>query len=399
MDNRSFQKRGRVPHVAMIVETSRAYGRGILRGVKRYVTSHERWSIFVERRALESPSPRWLESWEGDGILGRFATPQMVRQVRALGVPAVDTRLQLRDMPFPTVRTDDRMVGQLAAEHFLEQGFRDFGCLVMSRKYFPFHGDRCEGFQQRIEQAGFHCHVLEPDWKNEMSADWESQQRLLTEWVLSLPRPVGVLTGTDQLGFWLLDACLRAEVLVPEQVAVVGVEDDEPLCSLSTPPLSSVRVNAEAVGYEAALLLDRMMHGGRWRKTPLVVPPIGVTVRQSSDVVAVADAVTASALAFIRTHACEGICVDDVLNEVLVSRSSLERRMREYLGRSPNAEINRVRLDSARRLLVETDLSLEQISDRCGFNHVQYFSKLFRAHFEETPGSYRTRCRDKMVDD
>lgn len=395
--NSSLQKS--VPRVALIVETSRAYGRGILRGVKRYVSSHGQWSIFVERRALESPSPRWLKSWEGDGILARFAHREMVNQVRRMGVPAVDLRLQLKGMPFPAVRTDDHQVGVLAAEHFLTQGYRNFACLVMSSQHFPFHGARADGYHQRVAEAGFECRTLELDWKNEVSADWEAQQSLLTDWILEMPQPVGILTGTDQLGFWLLDACLRADVLVPEQVAVVGVEDDEPLCNLSTPPLSSVRVNAEAVGYEAAALLDRMMRGGRWRKTPVVVPPIGVTVRQSSDAMAVSDPVIAMTLSFIRKHACEGIHVKDVLEEVLVSRSSLERRMRELLGRSPNAEINRVRLETARRMLVETDLSLEQIADRCGFNHVQYFSKLFRAHFEETPGRYRARCYDKIVED
>ena len=214
---------------------------------------------------------------------------------------------------------------------------------------------------------------------------------MVADWVAALPKPVGILACTDQLGFWLLDACRRVGSAVPEEVAVVGVENDETLCQLATPRLSSVAFDGVRVGYESAALLDRLMRGEQPPQEPLVVPPRGIVVRQSSDIVAIDDAAVAAALRFIREHACHGVSVAEVIGRVGLSRTVLERRMRAAIGRTPGEEIVRVRFARVKALLAETDLTVAEIADRCGMEHPQYLAASFKKQFGMTPGAFRRR--------
>ncbi|MFM8413914.1 MAG: substrate-binding domain-containing protein, partial [Planctomycetota bacterium] len=194
---------------------------------------------------------------------------------------------------------------------------------------------------------------------------------------------------TDQLAFWLLDACRRAGVAVPEEVAVVGAENDEMLCTMSRPQLSSVAFDGERVGHAAAALLERLMAGEPPPAEPVLLPPTGLVVRQSSDIVAIDDPQVAAAMRYIREHACHGINVADVIRHAGLSRTLLERRMRQTIGRTPGEEITRLRFARVRQLLAETDLPLAAIAVRCGFEHPQYMAEAFKKHFGMTPGSYR----------
>jgi LacI family transcriptional regulator len=193
----------------------------------------------------------------------------------------------------------------------------------------------------------------------------------------------------DFRGIQALDACRRAGIAVPEEVAVIGVDNEELVCKLAYPPLSSVDPGARSLGYEAAALLDRLIRGEPRPATPLLIPPVGVVTRLSTDVNAIADPDIAAAMRFIREHACEGIGVDDVLSQVPVSRSVLQRRFRSLLGRSIHAMIAGVRLQRAKQLLVETDLPLSVIAKRAGFSHVEYLCAAFRQATGRPPGTYR----------
>jgi LacI family transcriptional regulator len=193
----------------------------------------------------------------------------------------------------------------------------------------------------------------------------------------------------DFRGTQALDACRRAGIAVPEEVAVVGVDNEELVCTLANPPLSSVVPNARSIGYEAAALLDRLMRGEPEPTTPLFIPPVEVITRLSTDVNAIADPEVATAMRFIREHACEGIAVADVLSQVPVSRSVLQRRFRGLLGRSIHGEIAGVRLQRAKQLLIETDLPLAAIAQRTGFSHVEYLCAAFRQATGLPPGTYR----------
>jgi len=202
--------------------------------------------------------------------------------------------------------------------------------------------------------------------------------------------PVGVLACYDIKAQQLLDACRDASIAVPEDVAVLGVDNDPVLCSLTTPPLSSVIPNAQRSGFEAAALLDRMMAGKKEPPTPHLIEPLGIETRQSTDVLAIPDRDVAAALRFIREHACDGIGVAEVLKAVPLSRRVLEQRFQKLLGRTPHDEITRVQIENVKRLLEDSDLPLEAIAGRCGYKHVEYMTVAFKREVGVPPSVWRT---------
>ncbi len=378
-------------HVALLVETSRTFGREILSGVNRYIAEHGHWSVFVELRALDSQVPRWLASWRGDGIIARTATAAMADAIAATGLPGVELRASKLPHKLPFVGVDNRDLGRLVAEHFIDNGFTNFAVFDLdTERYFE---ERRDNFRAVLASRGHACRELHADRQGERPTDWERQQAEIAHWVASLPKPVGIMACTDQLAFWLLDACRRAGVAVPEEAAVVGVENDQTLCTLASPQLSSVAFEGERIGYEAAALLERMMAGEPPPTESLLVPPRGLVVRQSSDIMAIDDPQVVAAVRYIREHACHGINVADVVKHAGLSRTLLERRMRRAVGRTPGEEIIRLRFNRVKRLLVETKLSLAAIADRCGFEHPQYMAEAFKRLFGMTPGSYRAGRR------
>ncbi len=377
--------------VALLIETSRSYGRDLLRGVKRYAVEHGPWSMFAEIRDLESSPPLWLKRWNGDGILVRSGSDAIASAVKRVGVPAIELRSTRRGVGFPFVGVDNLVVGQLVAEHFLNRGFRNFAVYGLDTEHFFV--TRRESFMAALTKRGFSCAEFRQAGKSERPSQWEQQQTKLAKWLQSLPKPTGILACTDQLGCWLLDACARAEIRVPEEMAVVGVENDETLTSLSSPPLSSVQLAGERIGYEAAAQLDRLMSDSSATCGGKLIPPISVVTRQSSDIIAVDDPLLAWALRIIRDQATQGLTVEEILRQVPISRSSLERSCRKVLGRTPNEEINHFRIARVCELLRDTDLSLDAIAARTGFQSSQYLIFLFKKFKSMTPGQYRKNDR------
>lgn len=380
-----------MPHVALLIETTRSYGRDLLRGIRRYISEHGPWSVFMELRALESGAPPWLRSWKGQGIITRTGSQKMADAIRRTRLPVVEVRATKLRHPFPFIGADNHAIGRMVAEHLLERGYNKFA--VYSLDTEVFFEERIRAFTRMALDHGYFVVNSPPHVRGERPQSWERHQAQLVRWLRALPKPIGIFACTDQLGFWLLDAAKRAGVAVPEEVAVVGVENDLSLCAMSTPPLSSVQLPGLSVGYAAAELLDKLMRGAKPPKKPILIPPLEIVTRQSSDIVAIEDQAVAQAVRFIREHAAEPIDVEEVLDHVPLSRSSLERRMRAAIGRSPKAEILRVRLALIRRLLVETDLSLEAIARRAGFRHPQYLSMIFRRETGRTPGAFRIFAR------
>jgi LacI family transcriptional regulator len=381
--------------VAVLIETSRAYGRALLEGVTQYNRQHGFWSMFFEPHGLDDPPPGWLRTWKGDGILVRINDRRMARVVRAAGLPAVDLRGGVPDLGLPFIGVDNAQVARLAFEHLRDRGFRHFGfCGVARGEYFPMDRRR-ESFRQLAASAGCPCSVFEPRGRRRQAAAWEEEQDQIAAWLGQLPRPAGVMACNDDRGHRVLDACRRAGVPVPDEVAVVGVDNDTLLCNMTDPPMTSVDVNGERIGYEAAALLDRLMRGpaARAGALPAEVAPRGVVPRQSSDVVAVTDRDVAAAVRFIRENACAGIGVADVLRHVGLSRSVLDLRFKAALGRTPKAEILRAQLERARRLLSESHLPLGAVAARCGFSSAKYFGDVFFRELGTRPGAHRRLFR------
>lgn len=374
----------RLPSVAILVDTSRSYGRDIVRGIRRYVAEHGPWSLYLEPRDLRSSFPDWLKNWRGDGILSRTVDEKMIRQLKATKLPVVELRTTVLKHPFPFVGMDNSVIGARVAAHFRTLGFQHFACVQDASENFFL--ERRDTFIQAVNEAGFDCPVFQSKRSN-----WEQHQRELSNWLRDLPKPAGVFAVNDQMGFWVLDAARRAGLAVPEELAVVGAENDNMLCETASPPLSSVRLRGQAVGYAAAQLLDEWMTKKRIPKPGerhLHVPGDIVT-RQSSDIVAVEDPRIAAALRFIRQNATAQIDVARVARECALSRSVLERRMKSLIGRSPGEEIARLRFAAVEKLLLQTDLTLDAIAAKCGFTHPQYMAEAFRKRTGMTPGTFR----------
>ena len=380
----------KTPHVALLIETSRAYGRSILQGVVRYLHGHGPWSIYIQPHGLESPPPRWLKRWHGDGILARINDRTMARAVRQTGLPAVDLRFTVPNLGLPAVGIDNRAVVRLAYQHLSDCGFRHVGFCGLPRGQSVWMDLRRDLFRDLARADGRPCHVFKSPART-ASVTWEEEQEAIAAWVSGLPRPIGVMACNDDRGQQVLDACRRVNVLVPEEVAVIGVDNDEILCSLSSPPLTSVDINTVQVGFEAAALLDRLMAGTEPPAEPFLLPPRGVVPRESTDVLATDDRELAAAIRFIRDHACDGLRVKELVRKTGLSRRALERRMEKLLGRSPKEEITRVQIERAKRLLTETDLSAAAIAEKCGYSQPKYFSQVFHAKVGLPPGAYRRR--------
>jgi len=383
-------KQSRRPDVALIVETSKAYGRGLLRGINRYVRSCGPWSIYIDERGLWDPLPEWLRRWKGDGMILRTADRRMVRSALRTDAKVVYLGEQ-SDLDLPGVHPDDRPISRMAAEHLWERGFRQFGFVGI--RGVCWSEKRRDSLNQRMAEAGSTLAVLEFNAWPRASGPWEQDQRRLVEWIAALPKPVAIMACYDVVGLRVLDACRRADLAVPEEVAVIGVDNDEILCELADPPLSSVAHDLDRIGYEAAWLLDRLMSGEPAPAAPILLEPLRVVARQSTDTVAVSDPVLARALRFIREHACDGIGVSDLGRETHLSRRTLERRFFKELGCTPHEEILRAQLDRVKRLLAETNLPLEAIARRTGFTHTSYMVALFRRKTGQTPGAYRKAIR------
>lgn len=377
--------------VALLIETSREYGRGLLRGIVRYQREHGPWSLYFKPHGLGQPPPDWLTSWRGDGILARINDRAMANAVLRTKVPAIDLRSSLGDIGLPIVGIENRDVVKLAVEHLVERGFRHFGFCGTPYGEHRYQDERSDRFAKAIRGRGFDCAVYQNPARAVLS--WDEEQEHIAQWLRKLPKPVAVMTCHDDRGQQVLDACLRAELTVPDDVAILGVDNDEFLCNLSTPPLTSIDVDSERIGYEAAALLDRMMRGARAPKKPRLFPPRGIVVRKSTDITAIGDAHVAKTARLIRDHALAGRKIEDVLREVPVSRSALFRRFKEHLGRSPKKEATRVRLERAKELLRETTLSVAQIAERVGYAEAKYFIAVFHRAVGTTPLRYRKQAQ------
>jgi LacI family transcriptional regulator len=392
LSNGNSVMRSRTHKVALIVETSKSYGRGILRGINRYVKEHQQWSICLEPRSAEASPPTWLRRWKGHGIIARLTDRKIAQAVLRAGLPTINLGPQLPDLDLPCVESNPQSIARVIARHFLERGFRNFGFCGDNLAPDDWSTRVAGHLRSVLRHAGNNGYGVIERYFGNRPRDWDKEQAQLGTWIARLPKPIGIFAINDSLGMRVLEACHLIGAAVPDQVAVLGLENDELVCSMACPPLSSVSTNAETIGYRAAELLDQLMHGAAPPRKVVAVEPISVVTRQSTDVQAHMDEIVAKAVRFIRSWAAEGINVDDVLREVDVSRSSLDRRFKAALGRTPHEEIVRAQLHVAMQMLAETDFNLTQIAVKAGFKHAAYMGAVFRRELKMTAGQYRQIC-------
>lgn len=380
--------------VALLIETSNRYGRDLLYGVRDWVQkSGEQWSIRFTEQARRASLPGWLADWEGDGIIARVDSAQAASILRRAKIPVVDVSADRPKSEFPRVSIDNAAVARLAVAHLKDKGLRNIA--FIGDKRFIWSRQRAEEFRRLMAAESKPCRIYKEMAAGSDNQGSDSELRSIARWLQSLPRPVGIVACYDNRALQVLEAVQLCGLAVPDDVAVIGVDDDEVLCHLCNPPLTSVLPNARLTGNEAAAQLSRLMHGERFASQTHYIEPIRVVERQSTDASAVSDAKIAAALRYINEHACEGIDVSDVLRAVPVSRTLFDRRFKSLLGHSPHQHIVNKRIERAKNLLMDTDLSIAVIAELAGFLNASYLSTVFRRETELTPYAYREKMRSR----
>jgi LacI family transcriptional regulator len=381
---------GRIPHVLLLIDTSGALGRSVVRGVGRYALEHGPWSIRFVYRSLDSLPPEWLKEWKGDGIISRTITSKQAKILRETKLPVVELHGDTKNS-LTQIHVDVITEATLAVEHFLNCGLRNFAFFCYGNAWWmDYHRD---AFRQVVKDRGFDFHDYSPPPSSRSVPTWrESQQAGLIEWLRGLPRPIGIFSPGDIHSAFLMDVCREIDIPVPEEMAILGAGNDTVICETVRPTLSSVDLDARRMGFEAAKLLDQMMTG-KTTKDIILVPSSHVAVRQSTDLMAIEDADVAQAMRMIREYACKGIDIGRVAEEIGLSRRALERRFLKQVGRTPKGEIMRVRIEHAKTLMAQTDQSSESIARKSGFSTLEYFTQVFRRHVGMKPQAYRKMRR------
>ncbi len=380
--------------VALLIETSNGYCRGLLEGINSYAKHHANWSIHLTEQERGAAPPVWLKTWKGDGIIARIETDAIGQNLRKFGLPIVDLSAARHLKGIPWADTDDEAIARLAVEHFTERGFRHLA--YCGDPGFAWSSARWAHFRRIAAAADClsYEHQVTPRYDAEFS--WDVEKQRIAGWLRQLPRPVAIMACYDFQAQQVLDLCRELEISVPEEISVLGVDDDRLICELSEPSLSSIIPDTQQTGYEAAELLDRMMNGESIStQHPLITQPLGVRTRESTDTLAIDDPDIARALSYIRRNATSKIRVTDILPLVPLSRRALEHRFLQLVGRTPHEEITRVRIERIKTLLNETTLSIQQIAQRSGFDHAEYMAAVFKRETGMTPTQFRQNISER----
>lgn len=384
-------RREKKKHILLLVETSRIYGRRIIEGISRFAIECPDWILFCEDRGLLDKEPFWLETVKCDGIITRTSNMKVAKILRRLKIPIVELHGDGVTAKVEVV-CDAQALGKLAAEHFLERGVRHFGFFAIGKAWWS--DEFGQFFKKFLSDHGWGACAISPFCrrKSELSLPMIFDANIVSsvvKWLRSLPKPIGMLCPSDSQAVFLANVCHLAELGVPHEIAILGVEDNAILCKTTSPPISSIYVDGRMTGYEAAKLLKLKMEGRALPPRPILIPPSFVVTRQSTDFIAVDDPDIAKAAQFIRDHEAIRIQVDDVAESVSLSRRTLNRKFQEFLCRTPEHEILRVRMEHAKKLLRETDLPVAVISENIGYPSVEYFIKAFRRNSGMSPKQYR----------
>jgi len=388
----------KTPNVILLIESSREYGRGLLRGIARYARIFGPWNIYREPEFYLQKATKMQTFIRNsgqrvfDGIIMREQSN--TEDILALGIPTIIASYRKEDISNGcSISVNCAKIGQIAAKHFLQKGFKHFAYCGYDFMYWSRR--RQVSFVQYLEEAGHKVNLYKVPRKRNF-IPWQDEQPFVCNWLKSLPKPVAIFTCNDDRGSQIIDACRVLRLNCPDDVAVLGVDNDEFICNLSTPSLSSIPLNTEKAGFEAAEILSRMMAGeiGPDKKV-IISEPMSIVNRQSTDILAVEDQEVAKAVRFIRQNADIPVQVADVVERTNLSRCGLYLRFQKAFGYSVHDEIKRMRVERIAKLLLETDMSISQIALKMGFADLNHVARYFKNLKGLTPLAYRKKYRGK----
>ncbi len=374
------------PRVAVCIDSREGAGRHRLRGVVAFAR-RVNWRLHIVRRP-GTEGARELRRWRGQGIIAFQASDRLAALARRRGIPLVDTaEAPAGRRPTNVACLNEDAVGRLAAGHFISLGLRDFAYCGVADNVVSDHR---EASFARVVPA-----EASPATFTDRHHDGHQAMGPLMRWLSRLPRPTGLLAFDDLLGERVITACRWAGIDVPHEIAVLGIGHDELMCELCDPPLSSIRIGGDRIGYAAGEMLQELLALSRPDRQPSIrrIEPLDVWPRGSTDLVAVDDEMVAAALRHIRDSAPAAIGVDHVAQAVGAARRTLERRFANAMGRTVHAELSAVRMQRARDLLVTTEATIETIARDCGFSSGASFARAFVAHTGQSPSEFRRRLR------
>ena len=373
--------------IAILVETSLASGRQILAGISNFIKERDEISVFHHSGQLGEMYPDSLIGWEGDGIIARVVNQSIADLLVGTGLPTVDVLGNIRGYGFPLVQANNLAIGQMVAQQFKQSGFRNFALIGLGE----------ENWSQRREMAFFNTTQSPNNAKYTLHLrSTESETTNITQslaairsWLPSLPKPIGIMVTSDQFAPLLFEVAHELGIRIPEDMSIIGVDNDAPYCDLCRPALSSVDPNHTEVGYQAAHLLERLIAGHASQEETIEVAPHMIHLRRSSSVLAVDDPSLSKAMEYIRLHACTGITIDDISHHCGLSRSVLQRRFRSQLKRTVGDSILSEKLTRAKELLHTGKQPMSHIAEQSGFSSQEYMSQVFRKHLRRSPKEFR----------
>lgn len=370
------------------------YDHRIRQGIGRYAAEHDWFLTFCDGciRAGANPLPK---GWSGDGILSQInSRADFIRYIRRQRVPCVDMWVCRPDIPLPRISGDQRLIGQIAADHLLERGFRQ--AAFFSTEYRHLHKLRAGGFIDRfVSKSGNKPANLAWEQHSRKGIDnWRAQNAWLKRALQALPKPLGVFCYSDYDAAKIETICLEAGYSIPEDIAILGVDNDPLVCENIHIPLSSVRHDLFRIGYEGAALLDRLIHGGKAPAEPILIPPRGIETRASTDGFVASDPVVRAVIKFFKDNLNGDIGLKDAAEASGLPVHKLKAHFSNVLGEAVYATLSRLRLLEAKRLLAHSDLSVKEIAAQTGFCHAQHLNSAFRKAEHCTPTDYRLKERN-----
>jgi LacI family transcriptional regulator len=392
--------------VALVLHTYMEENIGILRGIAEYERIHANWRFFLDDRAISAEDPNWILKDKWDGVICRHEKIDLLEECVKRGIPCVDLgnlppkvpgdpRLRLPGVP--KLQPDDRAIGHIGAEHLLKRGYTHFGFCGFSNDTWA--RERRMGFVEALELVNLKCDLFETKYPGLADPRWHAEEvQQIGRWLRNLAMiPHGIMACNDLRGHQVADAAMEFGIVIPDEIAIVGANNEAVRAELTHTPLSSVPVNVYDWGYRAAEALHKVMVGESVQEMTFI-DPLPVARRRSTDAFAVEDSVLSKALSIIRKEACLAIRADDLARRVNVSRSLLEKKFRQYLRRTPSEEIRSVRIAAVKRMLLDTEKTLAEISEETGFEHPEYLSVMFKRMTGESPRDFRMRnCPGKRI--
>jgi LacI family transcriptional regulator len=383
-----------VPKITLLIDLSATPGRNLMRGIARYARIYGPWQLNHIARDFYDSSSRQADILKSlteiiknsDGII--MLEPNAVDFTKNLDIPIViaSTIRDMRVSAKPTILTDSKKIGEMGANYFIQKGFKNLAFCGIRKMLWSDHREKYfidTAKNNRIKTFSNKLTYPQSERFKDLNMD------RIGQWIRKIPKPAGIMACNDACGKFIIDSCRRNSISVPDEVAVLGVDNDDILCDLTYPSLSSISLNTEKGGFDAAALLDKLMKGIVSNTQVIVIDPISVLERQSTDIIAVDDKVVADIINYIKINSKQPVQVTDLINKFHISRKSLYKKFKDNLGISVYDQIRKIKVEGISKMLVETDKSIKEIAFDFGFQNVDHIARFFCKAKGFTPTRFR----------